>query len=185
MKIKILIVVNIILLGVIIYGWIHMKEFTVEQSRNNVVSEHYECLETPIDSLFAEALYESNDNIRYRQIQELYYNTWKTQYDDVMKIIREKCTYEEDIANYELFTKEMKEGFDNLQPLILNEMLDNYNMSESPEKNSWGNGTQDRLLMYDGMMYRNACMFFIPFLEESEYVFPIHEIEQSLSEIAE
>lgn len=37
--------------------------------------------------------------------------------------------------------------------------------------------------MYYGTMYRNACMFFIPILEESEYVFPINEIEQSLSEI--
>ena len=100
-----------------------------------------------------------------------------------MGIIRNKCKYEEDIANYELFTKEMEEGFDNLQPLILNEMLDNYDMLESPEKNSWGNGTQDRLLMYQGTMYRNACMFFMPLLEENEYVFPLGEIEQDLSEI--
>ena len=140
-------------------------------------------MENPIDSLFAEALHDSHVMAEYRQIQELYYDTWKTQYDNIMGIIRNKCKYEEDIANYELFTKEMEEGFDNLQPLILNEMLDNYDMLESPEKNSWGNGTQDRLLMYQGTMYRNACMFFMPLLEENEYVFPLSEIEQDLSEI--
>lgn len=179
MKVKWLLAVNIILSGVIIYGWIHMKEFAAEQSRNRVVSEYYDCLINPIDSLFAEALYESKNNAEYRVIQKLYYETWKTQYDDIMKIIRDKCIYEEDIANYELFTKEMEEGFDKLQPLILTEMLDNYNIP----RQGWGNGTGDRLRMYYGTMYRNACMFFIPILEESEYVFPVNEIEQSLSEI--
>lgn len=183
MKVKFLMIVNMILLSVIICGWVHMKELTAEQDRNNVVYD--QCLENPIDPLFAEALYDAPDMANYRQIQELYYDTWKTQYDNIMKIIRNKCKYEEDIANYELFTKEMDEGFNNLQPLILNEMLDNYNIPESPEKNSWGNGTRGRLLMYDGTMYRNACMFFIPFLEESEYVFPLNEIEESLSEITE
>lgn len=62
-------------------------------------------------------------------------------------------------------------------------MLDNYDMPESPEKNSWRNGTRGRLLMYQGTMYRNACMFFMPLLEENEYVFSLGEIEQDLSEI--
>ena len=51
MKVKWLLAVNIILSGVIIYGWIHMKEFAAEQSRNRVVSECYDCLINPIDSL--------------------------------------------------------------------------------------------------------------------------------------
>lgn len=161
------------------------KKLNAEADKNDTVDSYYECMENPIDSLFAEALHDSHVMVEYRQIQELYYDTWKTQYDNIMGIIRNKCKYEEDIANYVLFTKEMEEGFDHLQPLILNEMLDNYDMPESAEKNSWGNGTQDRLLMYQGTMYRNACMFFIPLLEENEYVFPLSEIEQHLSEILE
>lgn len=66
-------------------------------------------MENPIDSLFAEALHDSPVMVEYRQIQELYYDTWKTQYDNIMGIIRNKCKYEEDIANYELFVKEMEE----------------------------------------------------------------------------
>lgn len=159
------------------------KKRNAEADKNDTADGYYECMENPVDSLFAEALHDSHVMVEYHQIQELYYDTWKTQYDNIMGIIRNKCKYEEDIANYELFTKEMEEGFEYLQPLILNEMLDNYDMPESPEKNSWGNGTQDRLLMYQGTMYRNACMFFIPLLEENEYVFPLGEIEQALSEI--
>ncbi len=119
--------------------------------------------------------------IEYCQIQQLYYETWIAQYNDIMKKIRKKCIYDEDIANYNLFINEMENGFDKLQPLILNEILDNYNMPESPEKDSWGNGTQETLLMYCGTMYRNACMFFIPFLEKSDYSFPVNEVKESLS----
>ena len=96
-----------------------------------------------------------------------------------MKKIRKKCIYEEDLANDKLFTN----GFEKLQPLILNEMLDHYHIPESLEKESWGNGTQGTLRMYQGTMYRNACMFFIPYLEKSEYTFPVTEIKELLSQI--
>ena len=121
--------------------------------------------------------------IQYRQIQQLYYDTWIAQYNDIMKKIRKKCIYDEDIADYNLFINEMEKGFDKLQPCILNEILDNYQISESPQKDSWGNGTQEILLLYRGTMYRNACMFFIPFLEKSEYTFPVKKVEESLSKI--
>lgn len=161
------------------------KESNAESDQNNTAG-YYECMENPIDPLFAEALHDSHDMIRYQQIQELYYDTWKQQYEEIMKRIRDQCKYAEDIANYELFTREMEDGFDHLQPLILNEMLDNYNMPASSEKNSWGNGTRERLLMYQGTMYRNACMFFIPLLEVNEYAaFPLNEVEQNLSVITE
>lgn len=145
----------------------------------------YECMENPIDPLFAQALKDSRIMAQSRQIQKLYYDIWKTQYEDVMKKIRKKCKYDEDIANYELFTGQMEDGFGQLRPLILNEILDNYDIPKSPEKDSQGNGTNARLLMYQGTMYRNACMFFIPYMEENEYSFPVHEVRQTLLKIAE
>lgn len=159
------------------------KVVSGEVKRINTVDKDYNCLENPIDPLFEEALSNSHVMIEYRQIQQLYYDTWIAQYDDIMKKIRKKCIYDEDIANYNLFTNEMEKGFEKFQPLILNEILDNYNISESAEKDSWGNGTQETLLMYRGTMYRNACMFFIPFLEKSEYTFPVNGVKESLSKI--
>lgn len=188
MKVKFLIVINLILFSIIIFMGVHMygenKDVSGEWNRINTVEQDYNCLENPIDPLFAQALSNSHVMIEHRQIQQLYYETWIAQYNDIMKVIRKKCIYNEDIANYNLFTKEMENGFDKLQPLILNEILDNYNVPESPEKDSWGNGTQETLLMYRGTMYRNACMFFIPFLEKSEYSFPVNEVKESLSKIA-
>ena len=188
MKVKFLIVINIILFSIIIFMGVHIcgenKDVSGEWNRMNTVEQDYNCLENPMDPLFAQALSNSHVMIEYRQIQQLYYETWIAQYNDIMKKIRKKCIYNEDIANYNLFIKEMENGFDTLQPLILNEILDNYNIPESPEKDSWGNGTQETLLMYRGTMYRNACMFFIPFLEKSEYSFPVNEVKESLSKIA-
>ncbi len=188
MKVKFLIIINIILFSIIIFMGVHIcgenKDVSGEWKRINTVEQDYNCLENPMDPLFAQALSNSHVMIEYRQIQQLYYETWIAQYNDIMKKIRKKCIYNEDIANYNLFIKEMENGFDKLQPLILNEILDNYNIPESPEKDSWGNGTQETLLMYRGTMYRNACMFFIPFLEKSEYSFPVNEVKESLSKIA-
>lgn len=188
MKVKFLIIINIILFSIIIFMGVHIcvenKDVSGEWNRMNTVEQDYNCLENPMDPLFAQALSNSHVMIEYRQIQQLYYETWIAQYNDIMKKIRKKCIYNEDIANYNLFIKEMENGFDKLQPFILNEILDNYNIPESPEKDSWGNGTQETLLMYRGTMYRNACMFFIPFLEKSEYSFPVNEVKESLSKIA-
>lgn len=187
MKVKFLIIVNLILFSIIIFMGVHMyganKEVSGELKKINMADQDYNCLENPIDPLFAQALSNSHVMIEYRQIQQLYYETWIAQYNDIMKKIRKKCIYDEDIANYNLFTNEMEKGFDKLEPLILNEILDNYNIPESPEKDSWGNGTQETLLLYRGTMYRNACMFFIPFLEKSEYTFPVKEVKESLSKI--
>lgn len=185
MKEKFPIMLNVILFGIIIFMGASMYEGNREvnpELKNNMTGEHYNCLENPIDPLFAEALSNTHVMAEYRQIQQLYYDIWIAQYDAIMKKIRKKCKYEEDIANYTLFTGEMEKGFERLQPLILNEMLDNYQIPESPEKNSQGNGTQETLLMYRGMMYRNACMLLMPFSEKSEYTFPVSKVKESLSQ---
>lgn len=187
MKVKVLVTVNVILLGIIIFMGTYLykgnREVSAQMQKNNMAERHNDCLENPIDPLFEKALSNSHVMTEYGQIQQLYYDVWIAQYNDIMKKIRKKCKYDEDVANYKLFTNEMEKGFDQLQPLILNEMLDNYKIPESPEKNSQGNGTQERLRMYQGTMYRNACMFFIPFLEKSEYTFPVKEVKESLSKI--
>lgn len=142
---------------------------------------NYECMQNPVDQLFMEALSGAGSEVNYRSCQELYYDTWKAQYEEIMEVLYEKCKSEEAIADYEMFVKEMEEGFGRLQPLIEMEMLDNYDIPEGAEKNTWGNGTLARLLMYEGAMYRNACMFFIPFLDADEYQFPQETVLESLS----
>ena len=185
MKTRISMCMNVILFGIIIFMGASMYNGSKKVSTEpfNSADNYYTCMANPIDPLFADALSDSHIMTAYCQIQELYYNTWKTQYDHMMKEIRNKCRYKEDIADYDLFAKEMDKGFAQLQPLILDEMLHNYDMPECPEKHSWGNGTYYALLMYKGTMYRNACMFFVSLYDKNEFQFSTNKIEKSLSEI--
>lgn len=162
-----------------------LRLYDRKESEGNEKHVFYGCVENPIDPLFSDALIKAREQneITYRMCQELYYNTWKAQYETIMQIIRKKCKYEEDIENYDLFEREIEEGFDRMKPLILNEMLDNYDMPESPEKHGYGNGTNGALLMYQGTVYRTACMFFQPMLDKEEYSFPKEEIQASIAEI--
>ena len=178
LSVNIILAVIVVIMGVNAYG--SSKNISPHAEEASAGDGFYECMENPIDPLFAQALNDSRIMAQYRQIQKFYYEIWKAQYEDIIKKIRKKCKDDEDIANYELFTREIEEGFRQMQPLILNEMPGNYGMSKSPEKNGPGNGTNERLLMYQGTMYRNACMFFIPFMSENEYTFPVHEVRQTL-----
>ena len=52
------------------------------------------------------------------------------------------------------------------------------------EKNrKWGYVFDEKLNMYKGMIYRNACMLFIPYLED-EYIFAsANEIEAIIKKL--
>lgn len=89
MKVKFLIIINLILFSIIIFMGVHMygenKEVSGEWKRINTVEQDYNCLQNPIDPLFAQALSNSHVMIEYCQIQQLYYETWIAQYNDIMK----------------------------------------------------------------------------------------------------
>ncbi|SFS01091.1 hypothetical protein SAMN05661086_03206 [Anaeromicropila populeti] len=76
-----------------------------------------------------------------------------------------------DIKRYNTFIQEIELSYDKIQPLLLAEMLDNYNYSEGPDKYIYGNGTQSMLDMYKEIIYRNACMLMVQYLKD-EYTFP-------------
>lgn len=195
MKEKFLIVVNVFLVVVLVFMGIQLhnvKQNVPAENPENRTSEekndtYKEAITNPIDPLFAKALNSHQSQTAYRALQDLYYDTWKAQYDHIMNLIYEKCQYDEDIANYHSFIKEMENevngGFAKMNPLMINEMSDNYNMPESPEKHSYGNGVHDALLMYQGTIYRNACMFFIPSLNDDEYNFPIAEVKLAIDKV--
>ncbi len=133
---------------------------------------NYYFMTNPIDEYFATKFSDSYMcNIEFKDYQEAYETVWKKEYNTIMTIIKNKCIYNDDIDIYNNFTKQIETSMVDIEPMLLAEMLDNYNMPESPEKHSWGNGTSAALRMYNGMLYRNGCMLFIPCLE-NEYKFP-------------
>jgi len=133
---------------------------------------NYYFMTNPIDEYFATKFSDSTMcEIEFKDYQTAYEAVWKKEYNTIMTVIKNKCTYDDDIEIYNNFTKHIENSMADIEPMLLAEMLDNYNMPESPEKHSWGNGTSTALKMYNGMLYRNGCMLFIPYLED-EYLFP-------------
>lgn len=143
---------------------------TNEESNKSYLS--YIFMNNPVDEYFSKKFEDLTlSEIEIKTYQEDYLKVWKNIYDNIMNIIHNKCIYEEDIAKYNNFIKEINNCYENIEPLLLLEMLNNYSIPESPEKYSYGTGTADGLKMYKGMIYRNACMLFIPYLVD-EYQFP-------------
>lgn len=136
---------------------------------------YYFFMSNPIDNFFKDKLQNDIQSEMDRQdYQKFYSKIWKQQYTSIMAVIKEKCTSEKDKIRYKNFTNDISSSYKILQPLLLAEMLDNYTYPEGPEKYSYGNGTKAMLDMYQGMIYRNACMMFIPYLQD-EYTFPTYE----------
>lgn len=159
------------------------NSITIKEEITSNYSNYY-FMNNPIDEYFIKIFNKPNlCEIEVRDYQEDYLLIWENVYTDITKIIQEKCIYDEDIARFDQFIKEIDTSFDTIKPLLLAEMLDNYDMPESPEKHSYGNGTNEKLNMYKGMIYRNACMLFIPYLED-EYIFAsANEIEAIIKKL--
>ncbi len=148
------------------------KELLESESHETLDYFYYFLMDNPIDNYFKDKFQNHvQAEMDRRDYQKLYLKVWNQEYDSIMNIIKKKCKSDEDITRYKTFIKEVDSSYNLLQPLLLAEMLDNYAEPESPEKYSYGNGTQPMLDMYQGMIYRNACMLFIPFLQD-EYSFP-------------
>jgi len=146
------------------------KDTKIESDINNNNSNSYFMM-NPIDEYFVEKFSNYKEEIEYRLYQRAYLDIWKTEYNKILKIVREKSIYEEDINIINDFNEEIEKSYDKLEPALLAVMLDNFEMPESPEKHSQGNGTTAKLDMYRGILYRNACMLFIEYIDD-EYKFP-------------
>ncbi len=145
-------------------------------------------MDNPIDNILSKQIEKALVEAEIRDLQELYKELWLEQYQGMMRFVRSYCIYEEELENYERFTGEIERGYEELQPLIENAMLDTFEVpSDSPEKATWGwgNGTVARLAMHEGMYYRNACMLLIPFLNNLEGEYEFITAEEVLERVEE
>lgn len=129
------------------------NSITIKEEITSNYSNYY-FMNNPIDEYFIKIFNKPNlCEIEVRDYQEDYLLIWENVYTDITKIIQEKCIYDEDIARYDQFIKEIDTSFDTIKSLLLAEMLDNYDMPESPEKHSYGNGTNEKLNMYKPRLF--------------------------------
>ena len=130
-------------------------------------------LTNPIDMVFSNAFdsVQASESMR-RDLRERYKKIWKDQFDALMDTMEKKCKTDKDIENLNQYRNYTYSAISNLQPFLLNCMLDNFEMEESPEKNSWGNSTQSALDFREGMIYRDAVLFIYNMNSSKEFDLP-------------
>ena len=81
-----------------------------------------------------------------------------------------KCQYQDDIDKLTQYTVSVNEMIAAAQTVIANEWLDVYDiLPDSPDRNSWGNGTRSGLNQIIGEIYRNAAILLIEHCEGYEF----------------
>lgn len=154
---------------IIVNGSSNEKKETVTQT----VTKPAFILTNPIDMVFSKAFdsVQASESMR-RDLRERYKKIWKDQFDALMDTMAKKCKTDKDIENLNQYRNYTYSAISNLQPFLLNCMLDNFEMEESPEKNSWGNSTQSALDFREGMIYRDAVLFIYNMNSSKEFDLP-------------
>lgn len=160
-------------------------EETVLRSEDSIIEEitmfdttktyEYRLMRNPIDDYFLQKLNSASSYVEIRDYEYFYLVVWQHEYEKIMSMLQERCVMEEDKKRLRIFVKEVPESFERMKPFIEAEILNNFEYSESPEKYSYGNSTMAKLMLYEGMHYRNACMLFANSMYLTGYQFPSEE----------
>ena len=135
----------------------------------------YRLMRNPIDDYFFEKLNSASSYAEIRDYEYFYLAVWQHEYEKIMTMMQERCVMEEDKERLQIFMEEVPESFEKMKPFIETEILNNFEYSESPEEYSYGNSTMAKLMLYEGMHYRNTCMLFTNSMYLTSYQFPTEE----------
>lgn len=121
------------------------------------LSEYYqEEYSNPIDAYFLPRIENASCEAERRQMQDTYRGVWKTEFENVMAWMQDKCVYQEDIDNLLLF----EESVDSLiETTYTVWMVTDYELPPSSDgRKSWGNGTRSAWNQKEGEIYRDVSM---------------------------
>lgn len=135
----------------------------------------YRLMRNPIDDYFFEKLNSASSYAEIRDYEYFYLAVWQHEYEKIMTMMQERCVMEEDKERLQIFMEEVHESFEKMKPFIETEILNNFEYPESLVKYSYGNSTMAKLMLYEGMNYRNACMLFTNSMYLTSYQFPTEE----------
>ena len=123
---------------------------------STVLEEEYS---NPIDAYFLPRIKSASSQVEYRELQDTYRGVWKTEFENVMVWMQDKCVYQEDKDNLLLFEESVESLIDTTQTVLLTDWLDDYELPpDSANRNSWGNGTRSALNQIRAEIYRDASM---------------------------
>lgn len=120
----------------------------------------------PIDAYFLPRIENASCEAERRQMQDTYRGVWKTEFENIMVWMQDKCVYQEDKDNLLLYEESVESLIETTRTISLTKYKYEF-PPDSDERNSWGSGTRSGLNQKEAEMYRNAGMELI----DDTYIF--------------
>lgn len=131
----------------------------------------------PIDAYFLPRIEHASCEAERRQMQDTYRGVWKTEFENIMAWMQDKCVYQEDKDTLVLYEESVESLIETTRTISLTK--DKYEFPPgSNERNSWGNGTRSELNQKEAEIYRNAGMELI----DDTYIFMERDYSMELYE---
>lgn len=122
----------------------------------------------PIDEYFLPHIDDDVSEVERREYQDTYKGVWQSEFDNIMRWMYEKCKYQEDKDMLVAYEESVHRLIEATYDVVITDWLDNYDLHpDSPDRNSWGNGTRSGLNQLQAEIYRDAGMRLI----DDEYSF--------------
>lgn len=143
-----------------------VKEQNTTEKDNLESDKEFSEYNNPIDRCFMPIIYsEENSEVKIREAQDKYKELWMQEFENLMKVLHNKCIYDEDKKNIEILKKSIRNEIEAEMKVITTELLDAYKVNPDPKEENdisrmslWGNGTRSRLNQIEGEIYRDASM---------------------------
>lgn len=146
-----------------------------EDNRKEEIEEY----SNPIDAYFLPRIKSASCEAERRQMQDTYRGVWKTEFENIMAWMQDKCVYQEDKDNLLLYEESVESLIETTRTVLVTDWLGDYELPpDSDERNSWGNGTRSGLNQKEAEIYRDAGMRLI----DDSYIFMERDYSMELYE---
>ena len=133
----------------------------------------------PIDAYFLPRIEHASCQVERREMQDTYRGVWKTEFENIMAWMQDKCVYQEDKDTLVLYEESVESLIETTRTILVTDWLGDYERPPgSNERNSWGNGTRSELNQKEAEIYRNAGMELI----DDTYIFMERDYSMELYE---
>ena len=110
-----------------------------DQIETAALSEHnQEEYSNPIDAYFLPRIENASCEAERRELQDTYRGVWKTEFENIMVWMQDKCVYQEDKDTLLLFTKNVESLIETTRTILITDWLDDYKRPpDSDSRNFW------------------------------------------------
>ena len=125
----------------------------------------------PIDAYFLPRI--KNTSSGKKSYQDTYRGVWKSEFENILKVIDQKCVYQKDKDDLIAYKNSVEQLIKSTRDVVVTYWLDDYNIPP-PDTDTFrnkGNGTRSALGQIEGEIYRNASMLLIEKMYDLNYKF--------------